>query len=402
MKILLWVFLLCILLFFSLGNTIPLIQMPSHTVSKYKSPPDYYSDTMAIQGVFSKTIEPMSNAPNLDGSKLSNKTTLSTNMGRSTDLTQLKQPSKIQGRNPQPVQLRTVQSTSATNASTYPTGGVRNVPGSSCTASQYGCCDDGVTVKNADGTSCPVPASSCTASQYGCCDDGVTVKNADGTSCPVPASSCTASQYGCCDDGVTVKNADGTSCPAPASASCTASQYGCCDDGVTVKNADGTSCPAPASSCTASQYGCCDDGVTVKNADGTSCPAPASASCTASQYGCCDDGVTVKNSNGSNCAEYSPNKPSVYVLPVKPPSTPYPQNTQLTQPHDPYMHSEETVYLSPPMGKPAVPTCPTPQPCPPCGRCPEPSFECKKVPNYSSTSNVLPVPVLTDFSQFGM
>jgi hypothetical protein len=90
----------------------------------------------------------------------------------------------------------------------------------------------------------------------------------------------------------------------------------------------------------------------------------------------------------------------VYVLPVKPP--PYPQNTHLTQPHDPYTRSEETVYLSPPMGKPAVPTCPTPQPCPPCGRCPEPSFECKKVPNYSSTSNVLPVPVLTDFSQFGM
>ena len=348
MKILLWVFLLCILLFFSLGNKIPLIWMPSHTVSKYKSPPDYYSDTMAIQGVFYKTIEPMSNAPKLDGSKLSNKTTLSTNMGRSADLTQLKtnQPmSKFQGRNPQPVQLRSVQSTSAMNASTYP--GTRGLN--------------------------------------------------------VPSASCTASQYGCCDDGVTAKNADGTSCPAPASASCTASQYGCCDDGITVKNADGTSCPAPAStSCTASQYGCCDDGVTAKNADGTSCPAPASASCTASQYGCCDDGVTVKNANGSNCAEYSTNKPSVYVLPVKTPSIPYSQNTQMTQPHDPYTHSEETVYLSPPMGKPAVPTCPTPQPCPPCGRCPEPSFECKKVPNYSSTSNVLPVPVLTDFSQFGM
>jgi hypothetical protein len=45
--------------------------MPSPVVSKYKSPPDYYSDTMAIQGVFSKTIEPMANAPKLDGSRLS-------------------------------------------------------------------------------------------------------------------------------------------------------------------------------------------------------------------------------------------------------------------------------------------------------------------------------------------
>ena len=42
-------------------------------------------------------------------------------------------------------------------------------------------------------------------------------------------------------------------------------------------------------------------------------------------------------------------------------------------------------------------------PCPPCARCPEPAFECKKVPNYnSSNDNVLPRPVLNSFSQFGM
>ena len=34
------------------------------------------------------------------------------------------------------------------------------------------------------------------------------------------------------------------------------------------------------------------------------------------------------------------------------------------------------------------------QPCPPCARCPEPSFECKKVPNYNSANlmNQLPIP----------
>lgn len=43
------------------------------------------------------------------------------------------------------------------------------------------------------------------------------------------------------------------------------------------------------------------------------------------------------------------------------------------------------------------------QPCPPCGRCPEPAFECKKVPNYNSINNsYLPMPVLSDFSNFGM
>lgn len=42
-------------------------------------------------------------------------------------------------------------------------------------------------------------------------------------------------------------------------------------------------------------------------------------------------------------------------------------------------------------------------PCPPCARCPEPAFECKKVPNYvSGDDNVLPRPVLTSFSQFGL
>ena len=41
-------------------------------------------------------------------------------------------------------------------------------------------------------------------------------------------------------------------------------------------------------------------------------------------------------------------------------------------------------------------------PCPACERCPEPAFECKKVPNYRSPSidNYMPVPVLNDFSRF--
>lgn len=59
---------------------------------------------------------------------------------------------------------------------------------------------------------------------------------------------------------------------------------------------------------------------------------------------------------------------------------------------------------------PVCPACPTstncprekpPPPCPPCARCPEPSFDCKKVPNYqSSNEQYLPKPILTDFSSF--
>ena len=75
---------------------------------------------------------------------------------------------------------------------------------------------------------------------------------------------------------------------------------------------------------------------------------------------------------------------------------------------------EEDLYiLKSQVVPPVCPACPTvsacprqepPPPCPPCARCPEPSFECKKVPNYSSanTSKYVPRPVLADFSQFGM
>ena len=60
---------------------------------------------------------------------------------------------------------------------------------------------------------------------------------------------------------------------------------------------------------------------------------------------------------------------------------------------------------------PVCPACPSatisrqePCPaCPACARCPEPAFECKKVPNYNAIdSNYLPIPVLNDFSTFGM
>lgn len=64
----------------------------------------------------------------------------------------------------------------------------------------------------------------------------------------------------------------------------------------------------------------------------------------------------------------------------------------------------------PPVCPAPVVNCPTTEfdvtkcpPCPPPARCPEPAFECKKVPNYSAfNQNYLPVPILNDFSTFGM
>jgi len=58
------------------------------------------------------------------------------------------------------------------------------------------------------------------------------------------------------------------------------------------------------------------------------------------------------------------------------------------------------------------PVCPAPvpavqssteqcAPCPPCARCPQPNFECKKVPNYSSSNNDLPSASMSPYSTFG-
>jgi hypothetical protein len=47
-----------------------------------------------------------------------------------------------------------------------------------------------------------------------------------------------------------------------------------------------------------------------------------------------------------------------------------------------------------------VTKCP---PCKPCGRCAEPAFDCVKRPNYKAfNQDYMPVPVLSDFSSFGM
>ena len=61
---------------------------------------------------------------------------------------------------------------------------------------------------------------------------------------------------------------------------------------------------------------------------------------------------------------------------------------------------------------PVCPACPNPiiaanvskkcNACPPCGRCPDPAFHCKKVPTYSSENVNVPQPILGDFTSFGM
>ena len=74
---------------------------------------------------------------------------------------------------------------------------------------------------------------------------------------------------------------------------------------------------------------------------------------------------------------------------------------------------EEDLYiLKSQIVPPVCPVCPSSSsssstnkqcpPCPPCARCPEPSFDCKKIPKYSSNNDYLPRPIVADFSSFGV
>ena len=252
---------------------------------------------------------------------------------------------------------------------------------------------------------------SCASTRYGCCPNSKDPKtDENGSNCspyppptPSPPPPQPTPNYGYCSDGTTSKiDFNGTNCPAPAPAptSCAASSYGCCPDQLTAKvDSNGSNCAAVPPSCAGSTFGCCPDGLTSKlDYNGNNCvppptpapapaPTPAPTSCTGSSYGCCPDQLTSKvDANGSNCASY-PSDTMINIQPIRPP--------------DLDAYNTSTVFLSGPTKKEL--TCPEPQPCPPCARCPEPSFDCKKVPNYSSSnSGHLPVPILNDFSQFGM
>jgi hypothetical protein len=93
--------------------------------------------------------------------------------------------------------------------------------------------------------------------------------------------------------------------------------------------------------------------------------------------------------------------------------------------------NEDLYILKSEVVPPVCPACPPPilkcgdnkppPPCPPCARCPEPRFDCKKVPNYgsgnvganyfggggqfgsmpSTNGNFLPYPSVSNYSTFG-
>jgi hypothetical protein len=203
------------------------------------------------------------------------------------------------------------------------------------------------------------------------------------------AGGCAGTQYGCCPDNVTAKNSDGSNCmPYTNSSLYTATG----PQGNTAYAGQGPQGNIYYGSTANSQSGGCSG---TQTSSSTSEPVPAlqTGGCSGTQYGCCPDNITAKNSSGSNCSPYPP--PPVQTNTV---FIPPPQGVKTVE-----NNSYETTAAPVDSSEKSCVSCPQPAPCPPCGRCPEPSFECKKVPNYASTnSEYLPMPVLSDFSQFGM
>jgi hypothetical protein len=86
-----------------------------------------------------------------------------------------------------------------------------------------------------------------------------------------------------------------------------------------------------------------------------------------------------------------------------PPAAPSTYTPPAPQPQVGLAGSDTPMAANPaPVSSPAPAKSEDTPPCPACERCPEPAFECKKVPNYRSPSmqNYMPIPVLNDFSKF--
>ena len=120
---------------------------------------------------------------------------------------------------------------------------------------------------------------------------------------------------------------------------------------------------------------------------GTACPTELSSP--ASKYlnnvGTISESAQYEQNSSSNTSSTSITNTT--ILPTSPQFDPLPAESKKSSPAP----------IS--VNKSKDDSCP---PCPACERCPEPAFDCKKVPNYRSPSigQYLPMPLLNDFSTF--
>jgi len=136
---------------------------------------------------------------------------------------------------------------------------------------------------------------------------------------------------------------------------------------------------------------------TVTNTQSTIVPPPQQPTTQSSTYSS-GQNYSYYNSANSNSAYDSTLPPGIPKSMIPPGQEDlYILKSQVVPPVCPACPTCDTNLSEPPSAE----KCP---PCPACARCPEPAFECKKVPNYNSvgSSKFLPMPVVSDFSSFGI
>ena len=136
---------------------------------------------------------------------------------------------------------------------------------------------------------------------------------------------------------------------------------------------------------------------TVTNTQSTIVPPPQQPTTQSSTYSS-GQNYSYYNSANSNSAYDSTLPPGIPKSMIPPGQEDlYILKSQVVPPVCPACPTCDTNLSDPPSAE----KCP---PCPACARCPEPAFECKKVPNYNSvgSSKFLPMPVVSDFSSFGI
>lgn len=214
----------------------------------------------------------------------------------------------------------------------------------SCNNTQFGCCVDGITPANADGSNCihlppsfpanpvykqmvkeQVAKANATEKVTGKVNTKETFEETANTRSALKKynvekslinydSNCHNTEFGCCIDGITAKNdATGSNCAIPtgvwALGGCQDTFYGCCPDYQEKTDIQGSNCKKVIENfedktavglCEFTKYGCCQGSNKSKSdPEGSNC-------CENSKYGCCPNTDMAKvDEKGSNCCENS-------------------------------------------------------------------------------------------------
>lgn len=191
-------------------------------------------------------------------------------------------------------------------------------------STRYGCCGDGVTGSNADGSNCPI--GGCAGTQHGCCPGSTVAQmNPSGTNCLLRQELITLIIFKGPEALVWIKaNAPAGIIPyLNMNRMCTTPEA-CCEMWMTNLGIDTHYCPGnpptpalPADSTWASQIYADSQtkllaaaATLLAELEAAGVLPPLIGGCISTMYGCCLDTSIASNADGSNCPGYVAPTPS--------------------------------------------------------------------------------------------